>query len=152
MRKLAGILLSSVFLASVEVALGPASVAWCQVGAPGDPSATPGSASPDSTLERTAILDHARFGLTGDARTPVAFEAQYQVDRNLTALVRPPSTPASRVELLLNGAGIGANSAGFLGAMGAAAGLWDESTAWALIAAGASVGAIWSGLSSGPAK
>jgi hypothetical protein len=111
-----------------------------------DSTAGETTAPPDSARRREFLLGKERFGL-GDSPA-LTLEARYPLRRSLDWLVRKKDAPLTPFEVLLHGAGRGASTAGFLGAMGAAVGFWDENTAWALIAAGASVGAIWSGLSS----
>lgn len=119
-----------------------------QTGLPAD--STGFVALPADSARGRVFLSGERFGLAGSAGGALMLEARYPAPRNLNLLLRPASTPPSRLDLVFHGIGVGANTAGFLGAMGNAIGLWDEHTAWALIAAGASLGAIWKGASPGP--
>jgi hypothetical protein len=119
-----------------------------QTGLP--PDSTGFAVLPADSAQGRVLLSGERFGLAGSASGALMLEARYPAPRNLNLFLRPPSTPPSRLDLVFHGVGVGANTAGFLGAMGNAIGLWDEHTAWAMIAAGASLGAIWKGASPGP--
>lgn len=66
-------------------------------------------------------------------------------ERNLSHLLYRPTQPANRFESALFGLGAAANCAGFLGVLGEFAGVWDEKTAWGVLAAGAAAGALWGG-------
>lgn len=124
-------------------ALLPAAFAQAQARAD---TAVARAAPPDSARGGDLLLGVQRFGLA-EGKAAFGFEARYPVPRNLNLFFHREEPPRTRLTLALEGVGLGANTAGFLGAMGNAIGLWDEHTAWALIAAGASVGAIWKGLS-----
>jgi hypothetical protein len=107
----------------------------------------------DSTGSRVLLPERQRFGLAGPSGAGgplLTLEAHYPPAPSVSVFLGPGAAPPSRVDRVFHGVGMGANTAGFLGAMGNALGLWEEHTAWALIAAGASIGAIWKGASSEP--
>jgi hypothetical protein len=58
---------------------------------------------------------------------------------------RPRRIELSRLDYALHGAGAGATMGLFAGAMGSAAGIWDDRTAWYLAGATTALGAILGG-------
>jgi hypothetical protein len=127
----------------VLTVLGILAVAPAVVGADGPEPVGPFAPDPPDSIGARALLLSGAAAPLPETSLDLTFTADPPRLQPITGLLHPRRIELNRAETTLQGLARVTNHVGFLAAMGSAAGLFDEKTAWKIIAAGAAAGALW---------